>query len=400
MSERRASAIPGPRPTRLHALDTVRGGALLLGIFFHASVSFLPGDAPMWLVMDTERSVTMSVIFYVLHIFRMATFFVIAGYFGRMSYHRLGAGAFIRDRLKRIAIPLTLFWPIMMVAFTALIVWSVIVQHGALPDEPAPAPHFDIHTVPLTHLWFLYVLVLFYGAVLLVRLPFLALDSSGRIRAALDHVVAGVLWSPLGIVVLAAPTAVALYSMESWMVWFGTPTPDRGLFPNFGALVAYGTAFGFGWLLHRQSVLLTWIERAWWIYAGFAFVATLHCLCLVGLEPNPAVDLSPVYKAAYAASYSLAMWAWTFAVVGVALRFFSNENPTRRYIADSSYWLYLIHLPIVVGLQILVSQWPWPWVAKYVLVVGVSTPVMILSYRYMVRGTFIGALLNGRRRSA
>ena len=47
-----------------------------------------------------------------------------------------------------------------------------------------------------------------------------------------------------------------------------------------------------------------------------------------------------------AASYTCATWTWTFAIIGLALRFLSNHSPVRRYIADSSYWLYLIHLPL------------------------------------------------------
>lgn len=31
------------RSERLHALDALRAGALILGLFFHATMSFLPG---------------------------------------------------------------------------------------------------------------------------------------------------------------------------------------------------------------------------------------------------------------------------------------------------------------------------------------------------------------------
>lgn len=98
----------------LHALDAVRGFALLAGIVFHASLSFLPGPAPLWIVGDVERSASLGVLFYVLHIFRMTAFFLIAGFFGRTVLHRQGMGGFVRDRLKRIALPLVVFWPILI----------------------------------------------------------------------------------------------------------------------------------------------------------------------------------------------------------------------------------------------------------------------------------------------
>ncbi|MBK8542550.1 MAG: acyltransferase family protein [Caulobacteraceae bacterium] len=101
-------AMSGVVGERYHALDAVRGGVLVLGVFFHATLSFLPGDQ-MWLVMDASRSTELSVLFFTLHIFRMTVFFVLAGFFGRLLLERLGVGAFVMNRVKRIATPLVMF---------------------------------------------------------------------------------------------------------------------------------------------------------------------------------------------------------------------------------------------------------------------------------------------------
>ena len=120
--------------TRLHGLDALRGGALLLGIVFHAAFSFFPGDQ-LWLIMDVQRSASLSGLAYVLHIFRMTVFFLLAGYFGRMQTYRLGTRPFAVDRLKRIWVPLLVFWPIMMVCFIALAIWGLAVANGGtIPD--------------------------------------------------------------------------------------------------------------------------------------------------------------------------------------------------------------------------------------------------------------------------
>ena len=47
-----------------------------------------------------------AVLFFAIHVFRMTTFFLIAGFFAHMSFHRRGAWDFIKDRLQRIAVPL------------------------------------------------------------------------------------------------------------------------------------------------------------------------------------------------------------------------------------------------------------------------------------------------------
>jgi peptidoglycan/LPS O-acetylase OafA/YrhL len=52
------------------------------------------------------------------------------------------------------------------------------------------------------------------------------------------------------------------------------------------------------------------------------------------------------------------MWSLVFLTVGIFQKLCSRPNPVVRYIADSSYWMYLIHLPLVIWLQIAVAEWP------------------------------------------
>jgi glucans biosynthesis protein C len=69
----------------------------------------------------------------------------------------------------------------------------------------------------------------------------------------------------------------------------------------------------------------------------------------------------------------------------------------RRYIADSSYWIYLVHLPLVLVLQAAVSRLDWPWELKFAAVLGVGFAIMFATYELLIRHTFVGAVLNGRR---
>ena len=71
----------GPAPERLQAPDAVRGFALLLGIVFHATLSFVPAPSRLWFIQDSHPSATLAVLFFAIHMFRMKTFFLIAGFF-------------------------------------------------------------------------------------------------------------------------------------------------------------------------------------------------------------------------------------------------------------------------------------------------------------------------------
>ncbi len=376
---------------RLHGLDAVRGLALLLGVVLHATMSFLPGPQ-LWVVADSQRSTTLSVAFFVIHVMRMTVFMLIAGYFGRMVYHRIGAWGFIRNRLRRIAVPLVVGWPLVLIAI-------IVVAGAAMPaGTVAPPPaKLSVTSFPLTHLWFLYLLLILYAGTLLLRAMVATVDRNEVFRGAIDRVVRGVLrpWSPL---VLALPVAVALYLHPWWLPWFGVPTPDSSLIPNRAALTIYGLAFGLGWLVHRQTkILLPRLAREWWWHLSLAIGATVACLAMTSLTPMVMPLPLGSRKLWFAATYAVALWSWTFAMLGIGLRFLDGYSVWRRYLADASYWIYLAHLPLVMALQLMVRDWPLPWPIKFLFVLGVAMAILLISYAWLVRPTFIGATLNGRR---
>ena len=57
---------------------------------------------------------------------------------------------------------------------------------------------------------------------------------------------------------------------------------------------------------------------------------------------------------------------------------------------------FLVHLPLVMALQVVVMDWPLHWTIKFPLIVMAASGLLLLSYMFFVRGTFIGAWLNGR----
>lgn len=359
-------------PVRLHALDSVRALALLLGVVLHATMSWFPGPQ-VWLVKDGEGSVLASGAFFLIHMPRMLTFFLIAGLVARVSFARCGPARFFRDRAMRIGLPLLLFWPILFGALMAA-GGMLYMALGAL----------DVKGFPLIHLWFLYLLAIFYAVLALVH-PLLRRLGTPRL-----------LLHPAALPLLAAPLAVCLYLHPYWTMWFGIPTPDRGLVPNLAATVGYGMAFLFGWL--AQGGLELWARR-WPLYLALALACTAACLQQVGAVPllMPAPQGSA--KMIYAACYSLGAWSWALALIGLAQRFLNTHSALRRYLADASYWIYLVHLPLVVWLQSLFARVAWPWALELLLLLAAAFALMLVTYSLFVRRSVVGVLLNGRKKA-
>lgn len=379
---------------RLHGLDGLRGAALLLGVVLHATLSFFP--AQIWIVADDQKSVWASGLFFVIHLFRMGSFFLIAGLFGHMMLKRRGRAGFIKDRLIRIAGPLAAFWGPVLAGIVAVLIWNASLLGLTAADAPPP-PTYDWTNIPLTHLWFLWVLLWFYAALVIGRAVVTRLDRAGRLGRGLDRLAGGLI-TPWGPFILGAPLAVSLWFEPNWIAFFGIPTPDAGLVPETSALIGFGLAFGVGVLLDRRRDLLKRMEVWAPVWLGLALGAGTTALMLSG-GPTPVLTpmTDPAAKAMTAAAFGVATYASVFAVVGLALRFWSGHSVLRRYLADASYWIYILHLPLVMAAQVVVKDWPLVWPVKLAIVVVGVMAVSLASYELMVRHGFMGRWLNGRR---
>jgi len=385
------------RADRLHGLDALRALALLLGVLLHASMSFLPGAQFFWVVSDHEKSTLLGPVFFMIHIFRMPLFFMLAGFFAHRLIQKKGMSGFIRDRARRIALPLLIGWPVIFSAIVAAVVLVAWIKlEGNLLRQSPPVPSFTPDSFPLAHLWFLYMLLLLY-------IPSVALWAAWQ--------ASGLTWRPnkTGKIIissltgwaapflLALPVTLALFYTPYWINWFGVPTPDQSLYPGRAAWVSFGMTFALGWLLAScQDVFDGWKKR-WSSHLLIAFALAYYCLQLAGMVPRLMPAPHDANKLLYAYLYATAAWHFCFGFTGLALRYMNRASPVLRYIADASYWIYLIHLPLIMAAQAIVSRGAWHWLLKLAVIMFSTLLLMLLSYHWLVRYTWLGAVLNGKR---
>ena len=362
-----------------------------------------PGMIPgIWAMTDNSPSTAISVLLFTSHIFRMSLFFFVAGFFARMLFQRSGARGFWANRAKRILVPLVAGWVVLFPAIAVVWIWGLTKTFGgtlpAPPRQPAAGAarrvSADAPVVPL----------LPAGA--LRRSCWSPRASSWRsiaqasIRRGDGRGRAAAPCAPAPRrSLLALPLVAALY-VRAGLDHVVRHSDARSVAhsASWSSLVGYGTAVAFGWLIHRQADLLGVWAQQWPLHLAGAVIAT-------GVVSVDGRRLTPIARAARTgpdeagvrARVRLAIWCWSFAVIGLAMRFLSQRNDTVRYVADASYWIYLVHLPIVAAFQVLVGQLPWHWSIKFPLVLAASFAVLFASYRYLVRSTFIGQMLNGRR---
>lgn len=400
--------LPHPLPRsrhRLHGLDALRALALLLGVLLHASMSFLPGAQHFWIGRDSDPSVLLGPVFFAIHLLRMPLFFFLAGLFACLSLERLGAAAFARDRWRRIALPLLALWfPIIMLIVGALTLgtWATLAPGQSLPPAPKTPP-LSLHYFPLAHLWFLYMLSAFYLA--LLPLALLARCAPGkRVLGALGDALTAMLGhrlAPLGLALVGLLPALALqvHALHApWYAWFGVPTPDQSLLPALPAWVAFGLASAAGWCAAnaRAELLARWAAHSG-RHLLLALTGTAAALAWQGLTPQLKPAAADWQTFGYAWLYAASCWLWIAGLVGAAQRWLSDPMPLARYLADASYWVYLLHLPFVMLLQKALAPVALPWPVKLALVLTLTLAACLGSYHGLVRSTWLGAWLNGRR---
>lgn len=371
-----------PTDDRVHGLDALRATALLLGIALHTMFAYAPGFD--WIVDDPERSPVMSVLIYWIHLFRMPLFMLLAGYFGALTVSRRGWREFGRSRALRVLAPFPVFWVLIVFPLVDTLPRSKAGEANLAPQLP-PEDWWEFFAPG--HLWFLWSLVQVFAIVALTA-ALGRLLGLRRTWAAASHLVGRLLASPVGAATAALPTVAALALEPD-----GIDAP-ASLVPDVPSLVAYGGALVVGWLLRGCPDALTRLRGRWRTHLTLAVLLTAVLMRVTGLTNPLGIGGEP--SVGVHVLYAGCAWLWVYGLIGLFVEAFARPQPTVRYLADSSYWLYLTHMPVVILGQALLVGVDVPVELKALVTVTASTAVLLVSYHLLVRSTWVGGWLNGR----
>ena len=341
---------------RLASLDNARATLLLLGVLFHASVF-------VYLYQKPESLGEFLLVVYLhqfLHVFRMPAFFVIAGFFASYLLQTRGPNKFLRNRLQRIALPLLLFWIPLVFANS----WT---SQGAWLTGRGT---FDVLPIDFGHLWFLYFLILFC----LVLWAFSSPLQKLLIKRVSPHLF-------LLFLAAALPLIPGVFDQE------GTLATSTRISPDPGLLLLYFLIFLSGALAYNQQELwLTFLrKRALWLFAVLLLSFTIFFV----IQDWGLVGTRWIYAASVISG--------TYGVLGLFLRFATKQNKAFKFISDASYWLYLVHLPLVFFFLFSLGINGFGAIATILLTSVLTIAMGLVTYKVFVRHTFISTLLNGKR---
>ena len=366
--------------TRLHAFDNARAVMMWLGIVLHVAVNHLTFPIPLpW--KDPQTSVAADLLFLIIHTFRMPVFFLLSGFLAAMMLETRGAHAMLRNRVRRLALPFIVFWPLLLAAMGLLVVQFMALMSGA-SEAVVPARATDLGIGPM-HMWFIYYLMLY--ALMAAACANLLPRNWRRGLSGICTTLASHWWAT-PIVALVLGAAGAFYPN-------GMVNINRNFVPNAGALVYYGVFFLFGWTVHAtRTAFVERIGRYWGAYLGAGLFGFVALMLLLGQH-----RLQGGLEAAIAYVNGVTALLWTLGTIGLFVRFWPHQHKVLRYVADSSYWVFLVHMLGTLGFGLLLFDAPLGAGAKMAINIAATSAMCLLTYHFLVRKTWIGVLLNGRR---
>lgn len=365
---------------RYHHFDFLRAIAVLLGIPLHACLAY--GEIEYhWVIKDISHSYIIDIMLDFLRLFRMPLFFIISGFFSHLIINK---GNFLQKRTKRLLYPMLVFFLLLIIPLK--LVWLAM-------ENPAKVFSFDYkflsnyvvdnlfagptqdkfrHDPNWGHLWFLMYLYLF--SLLSVPLSKVKVFKFNNIKT-------------LTIFSMFL-TYLSYFLMKSH--WVDAPFY---MYPTISISAYYGIFYFFGWMLFKfKDFTLSKSKSIWLIVIG--------CTCAIArsyIEVDSHLDIFNLKADAWTFTPLAVISTWSLVLGQIFLfkHLFKKANKKVTYFVEGSYFIYLIHLPIIIVLQIMMAPVNLSWVIKFPLVTLLAITFSVLIYKFAVRGKFTEKFLNG-----
>ncbi|MDX8140599.1 acyltransferase family protein [Lentzea sp. BCCO 10_0061] len=349
--------ISTSRPARISYIDNLRVFLTLLVVAHHSAVPHSSLDAwPKWQPSaSSPGSGPLDLLLVVNQTFFMGFFFLLSGYFAPGAVDRRGPRDFAVERLKRLGIPFLGFVVLLRPLF-------VLPDYVNLPA--ATRPSFAVHyftTWEVGPAWFLELLLIFSLAYALSRYLRAAAEPARSRPLRRRDVLAFVL-------VLSAVT-------YAWRIFVPHGTKEQVLgLPTPAYMPQYVLLFAVGIAAYRHHWLATPPRRSGW-FGVLLVVVSLVPLALGGYRgfgTSGALAGHDLVHLALALSESLFAVGVILVLLRAFARFAAGTSRFRRYLADNAFAVYLVHAPLIVGVEAALLRLDAAPVPKFLLTLVIA----------------------------
>jgi glucan biosynthesis protein C len=377
---------------RYHSLDFLRAIMMFLGIILHGAQMYLAELAIIDYYIDPMRSVSIDATLIIINTFRMPIFFFLSGFFIALLIDKQDIKGMLDNRLKRIALPFTvLLLPLSIIMGGLQILGANWLATKTISFDLSVIDN-PMKLVDKTHnLWFLYYLTMHFlslTAVVVIWKKVTRPANKSSLATKTNN------WLLVAVAMATMSLLLAIIGSGSDS---GRISASLAFKPDLLVYFYFGVFFVFGWALYYAQWVITAFDNHCWQFMLAAILSLIAGITGFALQGHPGDDNYYAYHLLLCASNGVSVTLFIAAFIGLFQRYFSEFSETKRYLSDSAYWVFCSHSIFLVALAIPMAYLNWPAEVKFLIVITGTCYLCLFSYKYFVRSTWLGQLLNGRR---
>lgn len=390
-----ANTHPSGTRHRWDAFDHLRGLAAVAVVILHGAYAYSrnPLDGLIWPIPLDAPNRLADLIFWAAEGCVMPIFFLMSGFFLAQSLLRHPPFGVLGGRTRRLLIPMaTIGFPILA---ADLAIWGLgLVATGRLAlrdylEVDYPAAISDDLFGP-AHLWYIEYLLLMIAIVCLaagLRRNFSPRKSDANSKlpppdSRFPILAIGFLIGLIVLILIWKP-AIVVGFQHGWLP--AVPKFLHGfLFLLLGML-----------LFHSEQALIALRRWAPLLMAAAAGALALLLPRVHAVLESGIADGSDIPLGLLLAVYAILA---TGGAVGGCLRWLDRPRPALAALGAASFWIYIVHHPLIGLAQLGLRPAPLPAGVKFLLVTTGTLAVCLASYQVLVRGSLWEQFLKGRWR--
>lgn len=340
---------------RRHDLDWLRAIAILILLFYHTGMLFVPWD---WHIKNNELSNSFRYWMLWLHEWRMPLLLFISGAGTYMALGKRSPKQFASERFRRLFIPL-LFG--MFVIVPPQIYYEHIKNYNSYWDFyktvfnfiPYPDGSFSWH-----HLWFIWYLFV-YSIIAIPLLIYLRSEKSKAFKEKLSR------WLQHPLALLFLPMLIITLTQVTLRPFF--PDETHAFIDDWAFFMLYACFFVFGMVSY--SDLRIWHafskNRKQLLWAAVLLLIPFYTLYfsfrgIIDLPYNrEALQLIFDVLATFVA------WFWVAVVIAYGQQYLNKPHKFLQHLNEGLYPFYILHQTMIIFIGYYICQLNWSITAKF-----------------------------------
>jgi fucose 4-O-acetylase-like acetyltransferase len=366
-------AMPSTQPAaRLNFLDNLKMILVVLVVAHHAGQPYGPTGGS-WPIMHAVKERMLGPFFHTNASFFMGLFFLISAYFLPAAFDRKGPAKFLVDRFLRLGVPLLVFGLVIFPSAGYVVFGQNQSFLAYVADVLFVKHHFEFG-----HLWFVAHLLVYALGYMIIR----RLTHVQRVEVTPRPFPSNSLILAYALALAAVSVVVRIwFPIDRW-VFIGVPSEIAHLPQYFSLFVLGVLAYRFDWIARIPAR-----TGRLWLAVGLSLAAARFTYTALHQSflswPRHGFEWSSLVWNTWEALLCVGM------CIGLLYWFHAHWNSApgalMRYLNRNAYGVYLFHLHILVGIQLVLERTSY---GPLSLTVISTVLTLVVSY----------ALTNGLRR--